>query len=129
MVVSILESFNKVVESKSAIPILIICGVFGWLIYSTHVVTIVIPSLEANNKLAKSVSALAESLRIESINNDIDSALVNARVDKLQKAVASSAHVSLESLELTDLELSKVEKLVLKRYERVKRVATEQETE
>lgn len=120
MLASILESFNRIVDSKAAVPILLICGIFGFLIYALQVLTVVLPSLESNNNLARNVGELAETLKIETINNDIDNELVNAKVNKLQKAVAVQVGKPVESFDLTDGEINRIEKNVIKRYERFK---------
>jgi hypothetical protein len=116
---SILDAFSKVVDSKSAVPILLICGIFGFMIYALQVLTVVIPSLESNNNLAKNVGELAETLKIETINSAIDNELVNAKVAKLQKSVASVTGEPVEDLELSDSEITRIEKNVMNRYERL----------
>lgn len=119
MLTSILDAFSKVVDSKSAVPILLICGIFGFMIYALQVLTVVIPSLESNNNLAKNVGELAETLKIETINSAIDNELVNAKVAKLQKSVASVTGEPVEDLELSDSEITRIEKNVMNRYERL----------
>jgi hypothetical protein len=116
---NILDAFTKVVDSKSAVPILLICGIFGFMIYALQVLTVVIPSLESNNNLAKNVGELAETLKIETINSAIDNELVNAKVSKLQKSVSSITGTPVEGLELTDSEITRIEKNVVNRYERL----------
>jgi hypothetical protein len=116
---NILDAFSKVVDSKSAVPILLICGIFGFMIYALQVLTVVIPSLESNNNLAKNVGELAETLKIETINSAIDNELVNAKVAKLQKSVSSITGEPVEGLELTDSEITRIEKNVMNRYERL----------
>lgn len=119
MLTNILDAFTKVVDSKSAVPILLICGIFGFMIYALQVLTVVIPSLESNNNLAKNVGELAETLKIETINSAIDNELVNAKVSKLQKSVSSITGTPVEGLELTDSEITRIEKNVVNRYERL----------
>jgi hypothetical protein len=116
---NILDAFSKVVDSKSAVPILLICGIFGFMIYALQLLAVVIPSLESNNNLAKNVGELAETLKIETINSAIDNELVNAKVSKLQKSVSSITGTSVEGLELTDSEITRIEKNVVNRYERL----------
>lgn len=119
MLTNILDAFSKVVDSKSAVPILLICGIFGFMIYALQLLAVVIPSLESNNNLAKNVGELAETLKIETINSAIDNELVNAKVSKLQKSVSSITGTSVEGLELTDSEITRIEKNVVNRYERL----------
>ena len=120
MLNGILKSFDKVVESKSGVTILLICGIFGFLIYALQVLTVVVPSLHATNMLAESVDRLAATMKVEMINRDTDTALLSARINKLQNIVVAEHKVPVTLYELSVDEINAIEKNVLKRYERLK---------